>query len=176
MFSCVVAMDANRGIGKNGDLPWPALKADLKHFSQLTTQAPADHINVVIMGRKTWDSLPPAYQPLPRRHNIVISRQALALPIGAQAATSFEQALELAETHPARGDIFVVGGGQIYATAVNHPRCQYIYLTTVAENFDCDTHLVPLDHFTPDPTWHVQHHSAGDIEYTIERLQRRKAS
>jgi dihydrofolate reductase/thymidylate synthase len=74
-FSIVVAMDSQQGIGKNNNLPW-SLSADLTHFKSLTTTV--THLqkrNAVIMGRKTWNSLPTAFRPLPNRLNIVITRQ-----------------------------------------------------------------------------------------------------
>lgn len=171
-FACVVAMDAARGIGRHGDLPWPPLKGDLQHFARLTTAAAPGHMNAVIMGRKTWASLPDKYRPLPRRHNLVISRQSQTLPPGAHAATSLPDALAQAAALAMCDQIFVVGGGQIYGEAVMHPRCQHIYLTEIDATYDCDTTLVALPDFVPDPSWPAQSHSEGDVRFRISRLMR----
>ena len=175
-FACVVAMDAARGIGRHGDLPWPPLKGDLQHFARLTTTAAPGHMNAVIMGRKTWASLPAKYQPLPRRHNIVISRQPQALPAGAVAASSLPDALAKAAALAMCDQIFVVGGGQIYAEAVTHPRCSYIYLTEIDATYDCDTTLVALPDFVPDLGWPVQELTERDVRFRISRLMRAVAT
>jgi dihydrofolate reductase/thymidylate synthase len=136
-FSIVVAADSKFGIGKDGGLPWN-LPSDLKHFKKVTTANAA--INTVIMGRKTWDSLPLKYRPLPGRLNIVISRQQdLALPAGVKYAKSLEHALGLVNDEA--GEIFVIGGGQIFTEAMASPLCQRLYLTHVENDFSCDTFL-----------------------------------
>jgi len=97
-FSIVVAVDSEFGIGKVGTLPWH-LPADMKHFKTVTTHNASD--NVVIMGRKTWDSIPEKFRPLSQRLNIVISRQEdLILPQGVLLAQCLEHALDLLEEDP----------------------------------------------------------------------------
>ena len=127
-FSIISALDQNRGIGKSHGLPWP-LSADLKHFSETTKGG------TVIMGRKTWDSLPEKYRPLPGRLNIVVSRGDLALPEGTLLAHSLDEALTLAD--PAR-KTFVIGGATLYAEAIQHPVCNELILTEIEGTFDCD--------------------------------------
>lgn len=134
----IVAIDQQGGIGKDGDLPWK-LAADMAHFRVLTS---GDGNNAVIMGRKTWDSLPARFRPLPGRHNIVISRQTdYPLPDGVELAGSLEQALELAAK--SSGDVFVIGGGAIYQAALNHSACRCVHMTAVHATFDCDTFFLP---------------------------------
>lgn len=77
-FSLIAAVDKNLGIGIQNRLPW-RLKADLKYFSDITSIAAPEKINAVIMGRKTWESLPEKSRPLKGRLNVVLSRQALEL-------------------------------------------------------------------------------------------------
>lgn len=140
-FSIIVAVDSKLGIGKNGLLPWH-LPSDLKYFKKITTQeSSAGKINAVIMGRKTWDSIPSAFRPLSQRLNVVISRQThLPLPDGVIHAPSLDSALSLLSVKKsAVGEIFVIGGAQIFQEAVNHPFCQKIYLTRIEKEFSCDT-------------------------------------
>ena len=132
-------MDESRGIGRDGDLAW-RLPADLKWFRAVTVGLGGQS---VIMGRKTWDSIPAKYRPLPERHNLVLSRSSqLKLPEGVSQAHSLEDALSHAQGRGAA--IFVIGGGTIYAEAIRHPQCRRIYLTEVQGSFDCDTFLAPF--------------------------------
>ncbi|MBT9519833.1 MAG: dihydrofolate reductase [Dechloromonas sp.] len=104
----IAAVAKNRVIGKDNQLIWN-IPEDMAHFKALT----AGH--TVIMGRKTWESLPPRFRPLPGRRNIVISRQADYAAPGAQLADSLENALKLAST---ADTVFIIGGEQIYAQAM----------------------------------------------------------
>jgi dihydrofolate reductase len=104
----IVAVAKNRVIGKDNQLIWN-IPQDMAHFKALT----AGH--TVLMGRRTWESLPPRFRPLPGRRNIVISRQAAYAAPGAELADSLENALALAA---ADETVFVIGGEQIYRQAM----------------------------------------------------------
>ena len=142
-FSVVVAMDSCRGIGKNGGLPWH-LSGELKHFKELTTQTtfPSKQ-NAVIMGRKTWTSLPDKFRPLPQRVNIVLTRNVnLALPEGVRKYQDLEKALaDCGKSQDIKDieQIFVIGGGKIFEAALNHPQCTKLHVTHILQSFDCDT-------------------------------------
>ncbi|MGC1175623.1 dihydrofolate reductase [Polaromonas sp.] len=125
-INLIYARAANGVIGKGGTMPWH-LPEDLAHFKQLTHGFP------VIMGRKTWDSLPPKFRPLPGRANIVITRQSDWQAEGAQRATSLEQALHLAGAVP---EVWVIGGAQIYAQA--EPLASRAEVTEIAQDFSGD--------------------------------------
>jgi dihydrofolate reductase/thymidylate synthase len=147
-FSIIVAVDSQFGIGKNGLLPWH-LPSDLKYFKKITTQATSPaKTNAVIMGRKTWESIPPAFRPLSGRLNIVISRQAqLIVPEGVFHAKSLEEALSFLQSKKNNvGEIFVIGGAQIFQQALEHPSCQKIYLTCIEKEFSCDTFFPDVLH------------------------------
>lgn len=132
-FSVVVAVDSKNGIGINGQLPW-RLSEDMKHFRTLTTGGPEEN-NAVIMGRKTWESIPGKYRPLPRRTNVVITRnRGYELPDGVQMAGSLADAVYISADK-----LFVIGGSQIYADAIKHENCESIYLTRVRGEYECDT-------------------------------------
>lgn len=136
-FIIIAAMDEQNGIGKNNDLPWH-LSADLKHFAQTTKGG------TVIMGRKTWESIPEKYRPFSERLNIVLTRnEDYELPQGVLKATSLDAALELAyenkdkQTDP-EGETFIIGGATLFEEAIQHPNCQTLILTKIVHTFDCD--------------------------------------
>jgi dihydrofolate reductase len=115
----VAAVARNGVIGRDGDLAWRD-SADLKHLRELTWGAP------VLMGRKTWDSLPSRFKPLPGRRNLVLTRDSGWRGDGAEAVASIDDALRLA------GDattLFVLGGAEVYAQAL--PRAHELVLTEV---------------------------------------------
>jgi len=147
-YSCIVAMDAQRGIGADGKIPWQ-LPGDFKYFHEVTTGKHDDGTrNVAIMGRKTWDSLSEEHKPLPARTNIVISRNAdLDLPEGAMRASSLDDALTQAAGLENAGEVFVIGGGEIFRDAIHRSECARLYITEIQNEFDCDTHFpeIPED-------------------------------
>lgn len=120
----IVALGHENVIGKDNDLLWH-LTDDLKRFKQLTLGHP------VVMGRRTWESLPEKVRPLPGRTNVVVTRDAAyeALAPGALVAHSWEEALAAAQQAEGADEIFVIGGGELYKTAL--PDTQRIYLTLV---------------------------------------------
>jgi len=144
-FSIISAIDENRGIGINNQLPWQ-LKADLKHFSEITV---GQKNNAVIMGLNTWKSLPEKYRPLPDRLNVVLSKESISdLPENVLNFQSLDEALKTLEEKKisskggqASGlnEIFIIGGGMLYASTINHPNCNKLYLTEILKTFDCDT-------------------------------------
>ena len=131
-ISLIYARAANGVIGKNNAMPWH-LPEDLAHFKQLTQGWP------VIMGRKTWDSLPPRFRPLPGRTNVVITRQAGWNEAGAQPACSLANALaQCSESE----QVWIIGGAQIYALA--EPLADCIEVTEIAQDFEGDAFAPPL--------------------------------
>jgi dihydrofolate reductase/thymidylate synthase len=170
-YACVVAADVARGIGRGNELPWPRLPGDVAHFKQITTgtREPGKQ-NAVIMGRRTWDSLPPRYRPLAGRINVVVSRSLDRLD-GAIVAPGLDEAVAAA-TEAGAESIFVVGGGQLYTGAIADPRCAVLYYTDIAGRFDCDTVFPAFrDRFQLDASDPPR--TDGDITYTIQRWRRR---
>ncbi|MDL2256808.1 dihydrofolate reductase [Bacteroidales bacterium OttesenSCG-928-I14] len=126
MISLIVAIGQNNEMGRNGDL-LTHLPSDLKHFKQITSG------HSVIMGRKTFDSLPKG--PLPNRRNLVISRQKDLLIDGAEVYTSLDEALLKVMNEE---EVFIIGGGQIYSQML--PDADRLYLTRIHASFpDADT-------------------------------------
>lgn len=142
-FSIIVAIDSKRGIGKAGKLPWD-LPGDMKHFKSLTTTTKSlEKQNVVIMGRKTWDSIPEKFRPLSDRINLILTRnQNPKLPSDVFFSDSLEKALCLFEksSHKEKiADIFIIGGEQIFEVALQMSACKKIYFTQIKKSLDCDT-------------------------------------
>ncbi len=131
-INMIYARAANGVIGKDGVMPWH-LPEDLARLKRLTHGWP------VIMGRKTWDSLPPRFRPLPGRTNIVITRQTGWQETGAQPASSLADALKLCK---ASTEVWIIGGAQIYAQA--EPLAQRIEVTEIAQDFDGDAFALTL--------------------------------
>jgi dihydrofolate reductase len=159
MINLIAAVDLHRGIGINGQLPW-RLKEDMNRFRRLTMGTS------VIMGRKTWDSLPPVYRPLPSRQNIVLSRQPLVLP-ATLVVGSVKAALEAA----VKKEIFVIGGGEVYGLFL--PYAERIYLTEVDTDAAADTFFPDFD----GPSWRRQiegrrHDEAADLHYLFAVYER----
>ena len=140
-YDIIVATDLNRGIGKNNQLPW-RIPTDLKYFRDLTSITPVPDVkNAVIMGRKTWESIPAGYRPLKDRVNVVLTRNKdYSLPQGVFKADSLDNALTLLSRGPV-DRVFVIGGADVYAQAMQDERCGLLYLTEVRNRFDCDTFL-----------------------------------
>ncbi len=140
-FDIVVALDSKRGIGKDNSLPWK-LSADLKYFKRITSDAAPGKRNAVIMGRKTWESIPEKRRPLAGRQNIVLTLQSqYELPEGVLKAGDLDAALSLADSDETIEKLFVIGGAQVYEQAVKHARCRLLYVTEIDATFDCDRFL-----------------------------------
>ncbi|RTL48088.1 MAG: dihydrofolate reductase [Rhodocyclaceae bacterium] len=117
-LTLIAAVAKNGAIGKDNRLLWQ-LPEDMRHFRETTRGA------AVVMGRKTWESLPEKFRPLPGRRNVVVTRQAGYAAPGADLAHSLEDALEKA----GGGTIFIIGGAELYAQAL--PMAQTLILTEV---------------------------------------------
>lgn len=135
-ISLIAALTNTGAIGKENDLLL-IIPDDLKRFKELTTN------HAVLMGRKTWESLPEKVRPLPNRTNIVVTRQRDYDAPGAVVCTSLEEALEKAEA----GEVFVIGGGQLFTETL--PLADRLYLTLIDSDQDGDIFFPPYkDVFT----------------------------
>jgi len=151
-LSVIVAISPRSGIGKDGKLPWN-LPKDLQHFSRVTSAAPAGRRNAVVMGRKTWESIPARFRPLSGRINVVLSRSPTEpdtrppYPEGVLTATSVNHALEvLGNTHKEElAEVFVIGGHAAYEEALALPCCMRLFITRVGHDADCDVFFPAYD-------------------------------
>ena len=160
-INLIYALAANGVIGKNTAMPWH-LPEDLAHFKRLTQGWP------VIMGRKTWDSLPPRFRPLPGRTNVVITRQTGWNEAGAQPACSLANALaQCSESE----QVWIIGGAQIYALA--EPLADCIEVTEIAQDFDGDAFAPPLSSAWRE-TAREAHVSSQGLPFSFVRFEKAK--
>jgi len=167
-LTLIVAATPKNGIGKNGALPWPMLKKEMAYFARVTKRVPmpantgsvqsdawkqanleGTRRNVVIMGRKTWESIPPKFRPLKDRTNIVISTQDRSklggLTEEVLVARDIMSGLEALERRVRDdgalpvGRAFVIGGAGIYKAAMDLPQTKSILMTRIHKDYECDT-------------------------------------
>ncbi len=153
-INLIVGMTKNRVIGKDNALPWN-IPQDLKNFKELTQ----DH--VVIMGRKTYDSLPLKFKPLPRRHNIVVS-STLGAQEGIDVCRNMEEAIRKAKEY--QKEIFIIGGATIYRES--WPFIEKMYVSYVKKEYEGDTYFPPFE----EEEWEIeQKKDFTDFEFVIYR-------
>jgi dihydrofolate reductase len=147
----VWAESAGGVIGKDGVMPWH-VPEDLAHFKAVTLDG------AVIMGRKTWDSLPPRFRPLPGRRNIVITRQTEWAAEGADTVHSLDEALSLAL---ADGEmVWVIGGAEIFALVM--PLADRLEVTELRASFEGDTVAPAID-----ASWRLVGSDPADTNSTV---------
>lgn len=135
MLTLIAAMTKNRVIGAKGTLPWKQVKTDMDHFRSVTRAKP------VIMGRKTYDSLPEGRRPLPGRLNIILTRDTSYNAPGAVVVDSLDKAIDLAEKN--NPDVYVIGGEGVFREAL--PVADAIYLTEVDTEIEGDAYFPEFD-------------------------------
>ena len=170
-LALIVALDERRGIGKEGTLPW-RLRGDLQHF-RATTLANPGFQNVVLMGRKTWESLPAKVRPLPGRFNLILSRTLHLEGRGYQTVESLEEAWRVALALPKVKTVFVIGGTSLYELALKDPRLERCYLTRVKGDFESDTFFPPLPSFL-ELTYESPSFSEKGVVYNFELREKRQ--
>jgi dihydrofolate reductase len=137
----IVAMDNERGIGKNNDLMW-RLPADMKFFKETTSG------HIVVTGRTNYDSIPERFRPLPNRENAVLTRNSDYEAPGAVVFSSLEACLKHYEKETQR-TVFIIGGGQIYREAIGLDCVDEMYITHVNHSYGADTFFPDFD----EPAW-----------------------
>jgi thymidylate synthase len=159
----IFARSRNGVIGRDGSMPWH-LPEDLAHFKRVTAGCP------VIMGRKTWDSLPPRFRPLPGRSNIVVTRQADWQADGAERAHSLPDALRLAGARqPQPAEVWVIGGAELYRLA--EPVATRAVITELALDVEGDAHAPELGEEWVE-TGREAHVSAGGLAFEFVTVQK----
>ncbi|MEY8878657.1 MAG: dihydrofolate reductase [Leptothrix sp. (in: b-proteobacteria)] len=151
----IAAVARNGVIGHDNALLWQ-LPEDLAQFRRVTMGCP------VIMGRKTWDSLPARFRPLPGRRNVVLTHQTDWRADGAAVAHTLSQALDLLAGVP---KAFVIGGAQLYAAAL--PLADTLVLTEIERDFDGDTRFPDWDRSAFAETARERHQAAAPNDYAF---------
>lgn len=160
-ISLIAAIGTNRAIGKDNELLW-RIPGDLPRFRALTDGHP------VIMGRKTWESLPEKLRPLPGRTNIVITRDPAYGAPGAVLAQSFPEAVSRARDAEGAEEIFIIGGQQVYECAL--PFASRLYLTRVEDAPDADAFFPAYENQFKETACEPK--SADGLAYTWVTLDR----
>ncbi|XP_004500795.1 bifunctional dihydrofolate reductase-thymidylate synthase [Cicer arietinum] len=181
-YQVVVAATKDMGIGKDGKLPW-RLPTDLKFFKEITTTTSnPEKKNAVVMGRKTWESIPLQFRPLSGRLNVVLTRSSsfdIAAAENVVKCGSMSSALELLAASPyctSIEKIYVIGGGEIFREALNAPECEAVHITEIHANIECDTFMPPIDSTIFRPWYSSFPKVENNIRYSFTTYVRVRSS
>jgi len=163
----IAAVARNGAIGRGNTLLWTE-PADQRHFRQATLGCP------VVMGRRTWESLPERYRPLPGRRNVVVTRNPAYVAPGAETSPDLATALTLVGRDgtgsvPAR--VFVIGGGELYASAL--PGADELWLTEIDADLEGDTYFPTFDRQDFEEVSRELHRPAGRPSFAFVTYRRR---
>lgn len=156
----VAALRSNGGIGINGKMPW-RLRKEIKYFKEVTSRTTdANNINAVLMGRKTWESIPKKFRPLPNRINIVLSRshenKVSETDENVIFANSISESLRQIPPSKRIERVFVIGGAEIYNELINDDSVEYLLITDVEHS---DESSLEIDTFLRFPMYTGEKHS-----------------
>lgn len=137
-FSIILAVDDRNWLGRNNNLAW-RLKADMQYFKETTimTENPAK-INAVIMGRKTWESIPKKFRPLDGRFNFVLTRNKNYSDEWCMTWWSLDEILDIISSNPTLENIFIIWGSHLYNQVLSSNMLDKIYLTHIKWDYNCD--------------------------------------
>jgi dihydrofolate reductase len=161
-LSLVASVARNGAIGRGNELVWDE-PLDKQHFKRTTMGCP------VVMGRKTWDSLPARFRPLPGRRNIVVTRQRGWRADGAEAASSLDSALALTADAPR---VCLIGGAQLFEQAM--PLADELVLTEIDADFEGDVFFPPWDRNAFDEVQRESHTSASGTAFAFVTYRRKR--
>jgi dihydrofolate reductase len=160
-ISLVAAVAQGSVIGRDGKIPW-RIPEDARRFREVTIGHP------VVMGRRTWESLPDRFRPLPGRRNVVVTRNPDWRADGAERAGSLEDALRLLE---GAERVSVIGGAQLYGEAL--PLADELLLTEIDLEVEGDTFFPDWDRLAFDETSREEHVSEHGVRFAFVRYARR---
>ncbi|XP_018786502.1 PREDICTED: dihydrofolate reductase-like [Bactrocera latifrons] len=180
-FNLIAAVCENSGIGLNGDLPW-SLKSEYEYFTQ-TTKRRRDITkhNVVIMGRRTYLSIPEHERPLADRINVVLSStlSPTDLPTNVFLFPNLVSAMKRLEQRDLRErieNVWIVGGSGVYREAMSSPRCHRLYITNIKQKFNCDIFFPKIPNsfkeIGPDPETPLGVQEENGVQYEFKIYQK----
>jgi len=179
----IAAACENMGIGYKNDLPWK-LKNEMAYFNRMThavSDTGSGNINVVLMGRNTWDSIPDKFRPLKNRLNVVLTTRddIKSLP-GVVSFSNWDEAMiQLSTSHQFKNveKVWVIGGSSVYKKALESVNCHRIYLTRILKDFECDVFFPQFDatnfNLIRDPAVSVEDQEENGIKYRFEVYERK---
>ncbi len=147
-FSVILAATKEGGIGKDNGIPWK-LKPDMAYFRGVTTSRddPLHRKNAIVMGRKTWESIPAKFRPLPNRINVIVSSNRDLLEGNtnpdAFVVANLGEALSVLEKREDCARVFIGGGARLYTEALQSDLCETIHFTEIYDIIECDTFVSP---------------------------------
>ena len=163
-ISLVAAVARNGVIGRDGAVPW-RLAEDMQRFRELTTGHP------VLMGRRTWESLPDRFRPLPGRRNVVVTRNPEWRDEGAERAGSLQEALDLVQ---GAERVFVIGGAELYASAL--PLADELVLTEIDADVEGDTFFPAFPRTQFDEITREPHVTSDGTPFAFVTYERRRTT
>lgn len=171
IINIIAAIEKNMGIGLNGFIPWGRLKEDLNFFKYITINGDFgdDSIysqNAVVMGRKTWESLPEKYKPLPYRKNIVMSRS-MFFDYRCQSFEDINDVIQYCSDANC-AQLMVIGGAEIYELFLDSKVVKYIYLTRIDNHYKCDRFFPK---FYGEKIYDIQNFVENGIQCSIEKYK-----
>lgn len=170
-FSIILAVDNENGLWKCWDLAW-SIPEDMKYFRDTTTQTKdPNKQNAVIMGRRTWNSIPEKYKPFKNRKNFILSRwyeDGTSNENGVYEFSSFDSCLQAASKMQDIEEIFIIWWSQLYNESIQHPRLKKAYITRIYSKFHCDIffHGLPL-HFKLQSRSEMKEHQWLEFEFSV---------
>lgn len=177
-FDIILAVDNKNWIWKNNDLAWK-INADMKYFKKTTTKTEdLGKINAVIMWRKTRESIPAKFKPLPERINCIISTTLKQENINSKIDdfmlyySSLDNALEELEKKENVENIFIIWWARLYNESLKHPNLDKIYLTEIDWDFDCDTFVdLDLEDFEVAIKWTIREEDNLRYRFMVYKRQ-----
>ncbi|RDX70891.1 hypothetical protein CR513_49813, partial [Mucuna pruriens] len=181
-YQAVVIATRDMGISMDGKLPW-SLPSDIKFFEEITT-ATSDpgKKNAVVMGRKTWEGIPPENRPLSGRLNVVLTRSGsfdIATAENVVICGSLSSAMELLAASPyclSIEKVFLTGGGEIFREALNAPGCEAVHITEIETSIECDTFMPRLDTSVFQPWYSSFPKVENNLRYSFTTYVRVRSS
>ncbi|XP_057456436.1 bifunctional dihydrofolate reductase-thymidylate synthase-like isoform X2 [Lotus japonicus] len=181
-YQAVVIATPDMGISKDGKLPW-ALPTDQKFFEEITTKtSDPGKKNAVVMGRKSWEAIPPEKRPLCGRLNVVLTRSGsfdIATAENVVICGSVSSAMELLASSPYSMSIekvFLTGGGEIFREALNAPGCEAVHITEIEASIECDTFMPRVDFSVFHPWYSSFPLVENNIRYSFNTYVRVRSS